>query len=354
MSTEEIVKLLSAFGIGSILSVVFGFIQFHKRNQLDYITKERSEWRKQLKEIIKKLNDGVERTKAINELKNQINPYGRNIDIKNTKPYFMKDGHIWDILDVEGEVNYDKLTFFVELLLKYDWERSKKEVDTKPYKFIHEVVIFILLVCSLYCVYLAYKNTANLEEFLIPVNIGTSLLVVLLLLMQKMITVAVISNPSKKNSERLWVFIILYAIPYGYIMNNLADSLGTKESSIIKIIALVGLIIYEFYYLSFFDSCEDEYVKEIERYLSVKSKKYQVGIRLTNQIRDKEDKLYRYEYDISVINSMNKRLNRIKKKLTKKKRPQDPWLHPILFFKYRKDRSRIIREVKKVGKGELT
>lgn len=141
-------------------------------------------------------------------------------------------------------------------------------------------------------------------------------------------------------------------------MNNLADSLGTKESSIIKIIALVGLIIYiyiyEFYYLSFFDSCEDEYVKEIERYLSVKSKKYQVGIRLTNQIRDKEDKLYRYEYDISVINSMNKRLNRIKKKLTKKKRPQDPWLHPILFFKYRKDRSRIIREVKKVGKGELT
>ena len=76
MATEEIIKLLSAFGIGSIVSALFAFMQSSKRNQLDYITKERSEWRKEMKSIIVDLLHVEDRRSAISRLKTQINPYG--------------------------------------------------------------------------------------------------------------------------------------------------------------------------------------------------------------------------------------------------------------------------------------
>ena len=42
----------------------------------------------------------------------------------------MKDGHIWDLLsDFDySEEKSQKLSQYLELLLKYDWERSKNEV----------------------------------------------------------------------------------------------------------------------------------------------------------------------------------------------------------------------------------
>ncbi|MDQ8759888.1 hypothetical protein [Streptococcus ruminantium] len=346
ITLEQIISIVSSIGVSAIAGTVFTFLQFNKKNQLDYVTRERSDWRKDLKQIIIDIQTTASRSEALSKLKSQINPYGKNMDIKNTKPYFMAEGHVWDLLEKE-HVDIEKLTFYIELLLKYDWERSKKEIYSKPYEFIHGAIRFILFILSFYCIYLARKNIANLNQDLLSINIGVSLLVVFLLVMQKMATVVAISNPSKKRSEQIWIFIIFYVLPYGYIMNSLVDNLGIREAETIKIIAVVGMFIYEFYYLSLFDSCEDRYVKEVERYLSTKSKQYQKGVQLTNQIRGIEEKLYQYEYNISTINAMNKRLKKIKKRLTKKKRPQDYWLHPILFFKYRKNRSRIIREVKK-------
>lgn len=302
---------------------------------------------KTVKKIVKKLNSQTNNEEAIEELKSQINPYGNNIDIKNTKYYFMKDGHIWDLLNSEGGIDYKKLTFFIELLLKYDWERSKKEIDSEPYKFIHEVTRLTLLIFSILNIYLVSKNN-SLNEILAVINFLMSVLVTLLLVLQKISTSAVISNPSKSGKEKLWIFMIFYCLPYAYIMNSLVDSLQFSEPRVIKTILVMGLFIYEFHYLSLFDSCEDTYVKEIERYSNNKSRQYKKGINLTNQIRDKEEKLYQYEYDISTIDAMTNRLRKIKKKLTKKRRPRDYWLHPILFFQYRKNRKRIIRLVKKL------
>ena len=50
---------------------------------------------------------------------------GKIWKFKNTKPYYMKDGHIWALLDGEDVVDVEKLAFYIELLLKFDWERSK-------------------------------------------------------------------------------------------------------------------------------------------------------------------------------------------------------------------------------------
>jgi len=119
---EEIIKLISAFGIGSILSAIFAFIQSNKRNQLDYITKERSEWRREMKSIIADLLDGRNRRNAISRLKAQLNPYGRTLqlDKNNYYDYYMKDGHLWDLLErfdySRNHVN--KLIQYLELLLK--------------------------------------------------------------------------------------------------------------------------------------------------------------------------------------------------------------------------------------------
>ena len=127
LSIEQLISIISAVGISAIIGTIFTFIQFNKKNSLDFVTTERAEWRRQLKQILIDLTDDEKRTVAITKLKSQINPYGKNMDIKCSKPYYMKDGHIWDILD-KHEIDYDRLSLYIELLLKYDWERSKNVV----------------------------------------------------------------------------------------------------------------------------------------------------------------------------------------------------------------------------------
>lgn len=130
LETSQIITLISGAGIGAILSAILVFVNNSKRNQLDYITKERSEWRKSIKLIIVDLLDGKNRKSAVSRLKSQINPYGFDMNVKYINEYYMKDGHIWDLLsDFDySEEKSQKLSQYLELLLKYDWERSKNEV----------------------------------------------------------------------------------------------------------------------------------------------------------------------------------------------------------------------------------
>lgn len=119
MEVGQIITLLSGAGLGAILSAILVFINNSKRNQIDYITKERAEWRKQLKIILENLKDNQKKDSALIQLKSQINPFGKNMEIKYSKPYYMKDGHIWDILD-NDVIDYDRLSLYIALLLKYD------------------------------------------------------------------------------------------------------------------------------------------------------------------------------------------------------------------------------------------
>ena len=84
LSMDQIISIISAVGVSTIISTIFAFVQANKRNNLDFITRERSEWRKLLKSVIVNLNDDREREKscAIEQLKTQLNPYGINCDCK--------------------------------------------------------------------------------------------------------------------------------------------------------------------------------------------------------------------------------------------------------------------------------
>lgn len=118
--------------VGAGLSAVLVFIHNNKKNQLDYITSERAEWRKELKKIVLDIHDVKKRKKAIKKLETRLNPYGQKKDYKNTNEYYKCDGHIWDILESPTEkIDYEKLVLCIELLLKHDWERSKQETKFK-------------------------------------------------------------------------------------------------------------------------------------------------------------------------------------------------------------------------------
>lgn len=119
-----------ASSLAAFISIIVTVTQFNKKNNLEYITKERSEWRKGIRLIIADLLADRNRRLAISRLKAQINPYGINLTDESTGDYYMKDGHIWKLLNsfTYNEEDCEKLSRYLELLLKYDWERSKNEI----------------------------------------------------------------------------------------------------------------------------------------------------------------------------------------------------------------------------------
>ena len=148
METSQIITLISGAGIGAILSAFLTFVNSSKKNKLDFITKERSEWRREIKSIIVDLLGGNNRSSAIKRLETQLNPYGRYISIEDRYNFYMNDGHIWELVDNFDYSNQSVklLTKYLEILLKYDWERSKREIKVDVF---NSFIYFILIIGSL-------------------------------------------------------------------------------------------------------------------------------------------------------------------------------------------------------------
>jgi len=275
LTIEQIVSIVSAIGISAIVSAIITFVQNNKKNNLDFVTKERSEWRKKLKEILSELSDDDKKEFAIIKLKSEINPYGKDMESKNTKPYYMKEGHIWDLLDGGKEVDFDRLAFYIELLLKFDWERSKSEVKFKPTKAINRVLNFLLFISSLYCIYIVSDTfRSNVTNIYYVGNLTITIITFILILVQPFTTDAVTSNPPEEQKEQIWSFIIFfvfYAFPYICTTFNLLYKLNLDIPSYVISVALI--FAYEIFYLYLPHTYEDTYVREIKRYLRIKSKK---------------------------------------------------------------------------------
>ena len=60
----------------------------------------------------------------------------------------MNDGHIWELVDNFDYSNKSVklLTKYLEILLKYDWERSKREIKVDVF---NSFIYFILIIGSL-------------------------------------------------------------------------------------------------------------------------------------------------------------------------------------------------------------
>ena len=300
LTTDQIISIISAVGISTIISTIFTFVQANKKNNLDFITRERSEWRKGMKGILVDLNSvsEEERKLAISRLKTQINPYGKNREVKNSKMYFMNDGHIWDLLNNEiNEIDFDKLSLYINLLLKYDWERSKSEIKFKPSTFFDKLLYVTLLLANFYACILAFKISF--------IYLILSMISLILVIFQPIVTKAIKVNPSKNENERVWVFCLLYAFPYIITIIILATIFNLLKISF-GMIAFVGLLAYEVYFLSLLVSIEDDYIREVERHV-LKKQKPKEWVRLSNTINLLENRIYNQYFNSNSLVSLQKK-----------------------------------------------
>ncbi|MBF0818249.1 hypothetical protein [Streptococcus acidominimus] len=259
---EQVVSVLSATVISTIITTLFSFIQTNKRNKIDFITKERSEWRKNLKNIIEELGNEGKRAEAIRKLQVQINPYGRCMDLKYTRTYFMSDGHIWD--SIEGNIDYEKVIFFVELLLKYDWERSKQEITFKPGVSIRRILMIIPLILLIVVMYIAYNK--NAFEFYV------SAFMTILSISSFVVEGFYTSNSFKNSNVQFWIFFLFFALPYGNSLNMLYNYVPIFHNNYFSTLSFLLLISYTFIFQQLVESGEKTYIDEIERFIFSENK----------------------------------------------------------------------------------
>jgi len=146
LEISQIITLISGAGIGAVLSALLTFINSSKKNKLDFITKERSEWRKDIQAILDDLGKVGKRSEAIQRLKSRINPYGKNLTAEDKDSFYLHDGHIWRLIekiDISNTEQVEELADYVRLLWKYDWERSKYEIR---FDIINSFIYFLLVV----------------------------------------------------------------------------------------------------------------------------------------------------------------------------------------------------------------
>ncbi|KAF1307564.1 hypothetical protein [Streptococcus sanguinis] len=326
MKTDEIIKLIAAFGIGTIVSTIFSFIKSTKRNQLDYITKERSEWRKGIRKIIVKLlgSDLDKKKNAVNQLKTQLNPYGFRRNYKYGKDYYMADGHIWDELeDFDfSENRIQRIVQYLVLLLKFDWERSKDEVGIDQNNIIWNALRWILIVLN--SVMLVWAGQVNNEK-----NTYFAFISLILLLLQKL-TLKLLSGlnlDSRKSQFAFFIaFIFVFLLPYIYSIHLVALLLNfykiIKLSLILSILPILFIVIVissEVYVLYQIYNLDSQYVSKIKILNKNESSYESEEFELYNKIYELEEEIDRVKKlkKSKDIEKSKKRRDRLQKKLDK-------------------------------------
>lgn len=167
--------------IAGVFSIVSVLIQTNKSSKNKYITGERSEWRKKLKELCSELLDDKNDQKRspnsiLADFRTRLNAYGY-IDRSN----IYKDGHIWDLLDkIEAESeNYSlkkKLVIYITFLMKHDWERSKSEVSIKIPKLISSCLYIFSNALFIYFVFSTPVDISIKQDYINDLIVTISLL----------------------------------------------------------------------------------------------------------------------------------------------------------------------------------
>lgn len=142
-------------GLFSIIPTIF---ESNKASKLKYITAERAQWRKEMRDITSELKNHEENSSTVNDIlskyKTRLNAYGKGIDND-----YLKDSHIWRVItllekdNTNDELKND-LVYYVSLLLKHDWERAKDEVSYNGKGLISNC---LYIITNLLFVYFAYS-----------------------------------------------------------------------------------------------------------------------------------------------------------------------------------------------------
>ncbi len=157
--------ILGSLVISSVVGALFGYITNKRNSALTHITTEREKWR----EKVRKISENIEKAEFQGKKKRNINRYLVQLEV-NINPYgkrmendYARDSHIWaeieNIRQVKNKKEFNEhkelLIYYLSLMLKEDWERSKREV--KGYsRTLFELPVILFLNCSIGAYY-AYK-----------------------------------------------------------------------------------------------------------------------------------------------------------------------------------------------------
>ena len=158
--------------------------------------------------------------------------------------------------------------------------------------------------------------------------------------------IGVLKRKSSKNVKgKLLVFLFCFAFPY--LINWIIGIVYTTflKNFSIAIIALLGMYIYEFYYLQLVSNkVEENYVKAIEKFLKKSLKIDNKANTLNNDIIRLESKVYSYENRKEDLELLEKKRRKLRKKLIRKGQP-NIFRHPIRFYLFLKKKKRISKLV---------
>nr|WP_294492626.1 hypothetical protein [uncultured Mediterraneibacter sp.] len=169
----------------AVIVAIIGWIRGGKENLLNHITRERSTWRKEMKECMEGFSGCSVREldKWLIKLKVNLNGYGCHNSGEYPEDMYLdvfSDEHIWKLIDAleteHKKPDYsikrieelkEKIINLIVILLKFDWERSKREVKTN--KLLIAACIIAAGYISLVCYFLyqyQQRNTVSPEKII--------------------------------------------------------------------------------------------------------------------------------------------------------------------------------------------
>lgn len=135
----DIRVVLEISAVAALISTAVSYLTFRRSSSLTYVTQERKEWREAIRRIAEELEGCTykKRKQVLVQLKTRINAYGWDTTNK------IEDANIWRQIQVletcrkeEYEEQKQRMILYLSALLKYDWERSKKEVYGEPMRVV--------------------------------------------------------------------------------------------------------------------------------------------------------------------------------------------------------------------------
>lgn len=213
--------------VATLVSSVVSYFTFRKSSSLNYVTKERKEWRDALRSIAEDMEQcPFEKRKAVLvRLKTRINAYG--LADENV----MEDTHIWDIIkkiEVCDEADYDnlkqRLIYYLSALLKYDWERSKKEVYGEPLTIIVYILNFIAL--GFLAIGLMQVLGKNITEVLPDISVILLIIIGVALLLSTAKKDVIKQGGRKEIANAAYPFVLLLGVIFllGQQKNKLTEN----------------------------------------------------------------------------------------------------------------------------------
>lgn len=152
----DLQAVLTSTVVAAVISILANMYNARRTESLKYVTEERQKWREEIRKIAEDIVDCPrdEIKKHLTRLKVRINSNG-----KINKESYVEDGHIWKLIEnlenssltvSEYEKQKDHLIDTLSLLLKFDWERQKREVLGSRIKKMHIIFFTCVLLITIY------------------------------------------------------------------------------------------------------------------------------------------------------------------------------------------------------------